>query len=231
MQDFYVSEIKMNHDTWLFWTDISILQKTNEGLHKRQTSVGRELLIYGIKRVYGIVITEEDILISGTGKPYIQISKRKKCIGKDKKYAGGYFNISHSGKYVVCAVSDIEIGCDIQKIRSIPRNLYPRLKKFADMNGFVLDSACHRLSVFNQTLLWTRYESLGKYLGTGIPVPETIFFGKKDRQSELKEGFISTTDSQLKQIYRVEKQIGKWQFFSYFHRTEYVLTICFRRYK
>lgn len=30
-----------------------------------------------------------------------------------------YFNLSHSGKYVLCSVSETEIGCDIEKVKEV----------------------------------------------------------------------------------------------------------------
>ena len=33
------------------------------------------------------------------------------------KYLNFFYNISHSGDYAICAVSDSEVGVDIQKIR------------------------------------------------------------------------------------------------------------------
>ena len=40
------------------------------------------------------------------GKPYITDAENV------------FFNVSHSGKFVVCAVSDAEVGCDIEEINS-----------------------------------------------------------------------------------------------------------------
>lgn len=83
---------------------------------------------------------------------------------KGKPFAVGvnvYFNISHSGDLVVCAVSDREIGIDIEKIR--PFN-FRAAEKFAspdeleyirsEGNGF-----------FN---IWTLKEAYFKCIGTGL---------------------------------------------------------------
>lgn len=53
-------------------------------------------------------LADEDIVFeySEKGKPYV-------------KGLPVYFNISHSGDYAVCAVSDCEIGIDIEKIKPV----------------------------------------------------------------------------------------------------------------
>ena len=46
-----------------------------------------------------------------------------------KPYAAGldvHFSISHSGNYAVCAVSDKEIGVDVEKIREINPKIFER---------------------------------------------------------------------------------------------------------
>ncbi|MBP0989656.1 MAG: 4'-phosphopantetheinyl transferase superfamily protein [Oscillospiraceae bacterium] len=58
--------------------------------------IGAGALIYGV-----LGIEEEDIIFNGSGKPY---------------YRGDmYFNVSHSGDYVVMAADKDEIGIDIEK--------------------------------------------------------------------------------------------------------------------
>jgi 4'-phosphopantetheinyl transferase len=58
---------------------------------------------------------ELDIYTNKYGKPYIS----NKNI---------FFNISHSNDYVVCVISDKEIGIDIEKIRDVDINV---IKRFA----------------------------------------------------------------------------------------------------
>ena len=83
---------------------------------------------------------------------------------KGKPYAKGleiYFNISHSGDLAVCAVSDKEIGIDIEKIRKINPN---SAKKFAAEAEIEYINS-HRNGFFE---IWTLKEAYFKCIGTGL---------------------------------------------------------------
>ncbi len=83
---------------------------------------------------------------------------------KGKPYAKGlgvHFSISHSGDMAVCAVSDKEIGIDIEKIREInPRTA----EKFAcETEKEYINS--HKNGFFE---IWTLKEAFFKCIGTGL---------------------------------------------------------------
>ncbi len=93
---------------------------------------------------------------------------------KGKPYAADlnvFFNVSHSGDMVVCAVSDNEIGIDIEKIR--PINL-KAAEKFACSN---------EIEYMEQTQngffeIWTLKEAYFKCIGTGLGNDiKTVSFG------------------------------------------------------
>ena len=65
-------------------------------------SAGAGILINFIKEKYNIA---GDVKVDKFGKPYFEDTDI-------------HFNISHSGCYVIAAVSDEDIGIDIQKIKS-----------------------------------------------------------------------------------------------------------------
>lgn len=92
-------------------------------------------------------ICETNIIYNEYGKPYLK--------GNDF-----YFNISHSGKYVVCALSKKEVGVDIERIRPthdlVLKNCFTK-----EEQDYVTDDASF-------TKLWTLKESYIKYLGTGL---------------------------------------------------------------
>lgn len=78
-----------------------------------------------------------------------------------------HFNLSHSGDYVVCAVSDGEVGVDIQKWVPFKERTAERF--FAPEEWKLLQTLPmeQRTEMFYR--LWTRKEAYGKYTGLGIP--------------------------------------------------------------
>ena len=80
------------------------------------------------------------------GKPYIP----------DSPY---YISFSHKGDVSVAAISDREVGVDIENVTA-PRNI-TRLSRLFD------DSEVPE-SLYDFYRLWTAKEAMGKYNGTGI---------------------------------------------------------------
>lgn len=101
--------------------------------------------------------------ITKEGKPYV-------C------NAPFHFSLSHSGKYAVCAISDSEIGIDIELEKEFDRKFKDR---FAE-----------------NTLEWTKKEAKGKVSGVGFfdtsPLDHYVFSHKKT------DGYIITVCSNEK---------------------------------
>ena len=77
-----------------------------------------------------------------------------------------HFNLSHSGDYVVCGVSDGDVGVDIQKWVPFKERTAERF--FAPEEWQLLQETgeAKRTEWFYR--LWTRKEAYGKYTGQGI---------------------------------------------------------------
>lgn len=75
-----------------------------------------------------------------------------------------YFNISHSGDYVVLALSDNEVGCDIQEIR--PYNPKVAVRHYCENEKCLIEESENKDSVFIK--LWALKESILKFTGKGI---------------------------------------------------------------
>lgn len=93
-----------------------------------------------------------------------------KCIrlnewGKPFAPDGGCFNISHSGSYVLFALSDFEIGCDIERIRFLNPLKTGRAVFGENERQYIADSYDKIGSFFK---LWTKKESLLKCIGEGF---------------------------------------------------------------
>ena len=94
------------------------IDKQSNEKDKKLSLAGRILLRSGIEELYNK--SEFEITYNEHGKPLCDF-----C----------YFNISHSGDRVVCVVSDLPVGVDLQQIRPIkPRKEY---KFFSD------DESCY----------------------------------------------------------------------------------------
>lgn len=79
-----------------------------------------------------------------------------------------YFSLSHSGDYVICAVSEAETGADIQEKKEADyRKLVNRFFSEREKEAF---ASCYsereRRDLFY--LLWTRKEAWGKLTGRGL---------------------------------------------------------------
>ena len=112
---------------------------------------------------------DDEITRNKHGKPYL-VSGRQ------------FFNLSHNGRYAVLAVSDCEIGVDIQKIRRYHEATAKRIfdpKQREELKRY----DCQRKNeVFSRE--WSRLEAVLKLRGTG--------FGEEWDRTVLKEGRIDT---------------------------------------
>lgn len=113
------------------------------------------------------VLTAEEVLrrvhkkrefkyrIGADGKPYL----------REEAFQ---FSLSHSGDFVACAVSDMEVGADIQeKKASDYQKLVSRFFTVREQEVFAAcSSERERRDLFY--LLWTRKEAYGKLTGKGL---------------------------------------------------------------
>ena len=86
------------------------------------------------------------------GKPYIE--------DRDDLF----FNLSHSGEMVICAVAPFEVGCDIEKKRA-PRT------RIAERYFTEEEKAFTALAEDNFFRMWTLKESFMKVTGKGLGLP------------------------------------------------------------
>lgn len=134
-------------------------EKTDRLFHDedKRLSVGAWCLLCYAMGEKGIKNDEIILLKNEHGKPFLS------------QYPNIFFNLSHSGNCVMCAVSDSEVGCDTEKLR--PVNL-----KIADR--FFHENEIRQLESLNEkdreTLffrLWTLKESFLKATGKGFSLP------------------------------------------------------------
>ena len=112
---------------------------------------------------------------------------RKNEYGKPEFVSGKeYYNLSHSGDYVVLAVADCEVGVDVQMLRDYKETAAKRILSEAEQEMVKrLDNTgddVGRLEVFARA--WSRVEAALKLRGTG-------FAGEWDK-SVVDECYIQT---------------------------------------
>ncbi len=78
--------------------------------------------------------------------------------------SGLYFNISHSGDLVALALSDREVGCDIQEIR--PYNPKVAKRNYSEKETEFIENSEDKDKSFIR--FWALKESVLKYTGKGI---------------------------------------------------------------
>lgn len=143
----------------LFLADISNVSLEYEKLldNERRERVKRYRLVGDKKRciLAGLMtrhfLGNTKILKNEYGKPFLS--------------DGRFFNISHSGDYVLFALSDCEIGCDIEQFHYVNAVRTGRTV-FTDDEMNLLLSGTDRLGTFFN--LWTKKESLLKCMGEGF---------------------------------------------------------------
>ncbi|MBR4026109.1 MAG: 4'-phosphopantetheinyl transferase superfamily protein [Lachnospiraceae bacterium] len=160
------------------------------------------------------IITEDivqkdvwDIVYSKGGKPYI------------KNVDNFFFNLSHSGKWVVAAYGSREIGVDIEKIRQ--NSTYQKMAKrfFTEEEQNYIYSIKDKTEQQRRfTRIWTLKESYLKYLGVGLK-KDLLSFSFQIKNE--KEAIVCDIENPKPEVL---------QFYSYFLREDleeaYMLSIC-----
>lgn len=122
-------------------------------VQKRRQSVAAGLLLKRVLSIYGI--SEDGIRLGEHGKPEIE---------------GIHFNLSHSGDFVVCAVSErYPVGCDIEAVKKMDERVAERF--FGSTENEYLNSISEEKRDEEFIRLWTLKESYLKMTGEGLSVP------------------------------------------------------------
>lgn len=114
--------------------------------------VGEILAKVAIKKTFNINIAEQKFVYTEYGKPYLP------------DFPDVHFNISHSGEYVACVVSDKPVGIDIQKIEEYKSDIAKRVCNENELKQ--IECSLDKASEFIK--LWTQKEAVLKMHGTGI---------------------------------------------------------------
>lgn len=124
------------------------ISKVNK-IRNYESIYSKALLIFILNQYYKVDVESIKLFTNDYGKPYL--------FGENNIY----FNITHSGDYIVCAISDKEIGVDLQY-----KNIfeYERLvKRFFSLEE---RKRIKSLDIFYE--VWSKKEAYLKYLGIGL---------------------------------------------------------------
>ena len=114
-----------------------------------------------------------------------------------KNYKGIFFNLSHSDEMMVCAISDKEIGCDVQRKKKDILDIVDRF--FGDNEKELIYSSSDKNTMFNR--FWTLKESYIKALGTGLGTGLNEFhISLRDDKIEVKSNKELDTDFYFEEI-------------------------------
>ena len=140
--------------------------------------IGRLLLLSFADR-YTSDSFKEVNFVSGTGEfvkdkiSDIEISIDENGKGRIDNRDNLFFNISHSKDYVVLALSDEEVGIDIQEIKPLKANVPKRFFTDTD-NEYIDQSEDGKIDRFTQ--VWSAKESFAKLTGNGIGEGFSTFY-------------------------------------------------------
>lgn len=87
------------------------------------------------------------------------------------------FNLSHSGRLVICAVTEqSEVGVDVEKVRELPKAVELARRFFAPREAAFVEGASPESRSREFLRFWTFKESYVKARGVGLLVPLEGFF-------------------------------------------------------
>ena len=114
-------------------------------------------------------------------------------IGKNGKPEcnGVYFNLSHSEDMVLCAISDVPIGCDIEKVTDAPMEIAERV--FSEKERRYITGAGSALETNHRFFrLWTMKESYMKMTSEGLNLSPDRIEINLDNLTVMRDGILQS---------------------------------------
>ena len=136
---------------------------------KLHTVAGELLARYSVGQYLGNTKPEIELIFGEKGKPHIA------------NLSNVHFNISHSGNYVVCAVSEHELGIDVERIRKVNLRIAERFFSQPEIDDLMALDEDERMRYF--ITLWTIKESYLKAIGRGLTQHLNSFTIRKNSDS------------------------------------------------
>jgi len=128
------------------WERRSLLGKAQEDIELCEVDIKNAILGYDKTFDY-------EISLGADGKPFF--------VGKEM-----FFNLSHSEKYAVCAVSDRAVGIDVEGGRRVNLDIANRYFRPSELDWIMAGEESDRQDRFFR--LWCLREAYGKAHGAGV---------------------------------------------------------------
>jgi 4'-phosphopantetheinyl transferase len=136
-----------------FEKELEELFKKKQVVDKNRTIIGRLMIHYSLMKDFQLTYKDIIIIRNNYGKPVLLNNMNNIN-----------FNVSHSGNYVVCAISKTnKIGIDIEEVQTFQKQvceLFMTKNELLSYKGSLDDSLV--------TSIWTMKESYLKAIGTGL---------------------------------------------------------------
>lgn len=180
--------------------------KKGEHPYQKEHRIGRMLLRDGLKKWYGLDLTEEELEESLVKDPY----------GKPRfrEWDSIHFNISHCDGIVVCAFSEKEIGIDVEKIQDFTEAMAKKIlteKEQKILQKYAADPKEQNRRFYR---FWTLKESYLKWKGRGFyQDPLQVEFTGEAFAKEAEDCSIECSDQKAAVMQKVTD-------------TGYILSVC-----
>ncbi len=145
-----------------------------------------------VKKITNTNVEIPHIIRERNKKPYFKLDENKYNI---------QFSVSHTGNIWCCAMSNVDVGIDIQRVQVEEKNLknYRKLsEKFFHQEELlylgIKNEVDKNIDIDKFFKLWTAKEAYGKYLGNGI------FQGTLKEQLVDKQGYFVVENCFLQDI-------------------------------
>ena len=152
------------YNYWIFRMPEEKRRKIEKFLHtadKKRSLYGDVLCRNLVASRLKLDVGDVEMETNSFGKPFV------------RRQPPVFFNISHSGRWVVCAISDNEVGVDIEEIKPIDMDIARRFFTENEYEAIMAHKESERLDAFYTW--WTLKESYIKHIGKGLSIPLNSF--------------------------------------------------------
>ncbi|MGW5982737.1 4'-phosphopantetheinyl transferase family protein [Bacillus mycoides] len=138
---------------------------------KERTLIGEILIRYMISHYLNMKPDRVILKYNTYGKPYIEEDP-------------AFFNLSHSGKWVVAVIDHKENGIDVQEIGKVDMNVAKNFFLQREYLELMQLEGEARANLFYE--LWTLKESYIKTIGKGLSIPLNSFTFEKSKENQYQ---------------------------------------------